>query len=206
MREENRICHVPFVRDYPVHTVCDLGLGGHMPWIFFQRIGLEVHIINCFALDDKSDIRGGAIFYREMLDKMKEKYGYTYGKHFAPFDMVKGEIGTGQSIYETFRRNGIAFVKLEQEHYVLDGIERMTNMFWKLWIDSELCQPLIIAWSSYHREWIEKLRLYSKIPHPDKSSHYADAGRYLSKVIEDGMDKPSSMSKERWRQLKAEYA
>lgn len=205
MREEGRICRVPYVKDYPVHTICDLGLGGRMPWIFFQRIGLEVHIINCFALDDKSDIRGGAIFYREMLDKMREKHGYMYGKHFAPFDMVRGEIGTGEAIYETFRRNGIEFEKLEQEHYVLDGIERMTNMFHKLWIDAELCEPLIVAWSSYHQEWIEKLQTYSEVPVGDKSSHLADAGRYLSKIIEGGMDKPSSMSRERWRQLKAEY-
>lgn len=206
MREDGRICHVPAVKDYPVHTVCDLGLGGHMPWIFFQRIGLDIHIINCFALADKSDIRGGAIFYREMLDKMRDKYGYIYGKYFGPFDMVKGEIGTGEAIYETFKRNGIEFEKLEQEHYVLDGIERMTNMFPKLWIDAELCNDLIVAWSSYHREWIEKLQKYHEIPHPDKSSHYADAGRYLSKVIEDGLDKSSNMSKERWRLLKAQYA
>ena len=206
MREEGRICCVRHVKDYPVHTVCDLGLGGHMPWIFFQVIGLEVHIINCFALSDKSDIRGGAVFYREMLDKMKEKHGYIYGKHFAPFDMVKGEIGTGEAVYQTFARNGINFVKLEQEDYVLDGIERMTNLYPRLWIDSELCQDLIIAWSSYHREWIDKLDRYSDGPHPDKSSHYADAGRYLSKVIESGMYRSSNMSKERWRQLKAEYA
>jgi len=206
MREEGRICCVRHVKDYPVHTVCDLGLGGHMPWIFFQVIGLEVHIINCFALSDKSDIRGGAVFYREMLDKMKEKHGYIYGKHFAPFDMVKGEIGTGEAVYQTFARNGINFVKLEQEDYVLDGIERMTNLYPRLWIDSELCQDLIIAWSSYHREWIDKLDRYSDAPHPDKSSHYADAGRYMSKVIESGMYRSSNMSKERWRQLKAEYA
>ena len=120
--------------------------------------------------------------------------------------MTKGEIGTGEAIYETFKRNGIEFEKLEQEHYVLDGIERMTNLFPKLWIDSELCQPLIIAWSSYHREWIEKLEKYSEIPHQDKSCHFADAGRYLSKVIEDGSYKSGNMSKERWRMLKAQYA
>lgn len=206
MREEGRITNVRHLRDYPVHTVCDLGLGGHMPWIFFQRIGLEVHIINCFALDDKSDIRGGAVFYREMLDKMKDRYSYRYGKYFAPFDIKKGEIGTGEAIFQTFKRNGITFEKLEQEHYVIDGIERMTNLFPKLWIDAEKCQPLIIAWSSYHREWLERLNSYSDAPVGDKSSHYADAGRYLSKVIEEGMDKSSNMSKARWQQLKAEYA
>lgn len=206
MREDRRICKVPHLPDYPVHTICDLGLGGHMPWIFFQRVGLEVHLVNCFVLADKSDIRGGAVFYRRMLNDMKEKYSYSYGKHFAPFDMNKGEIGTGEAIYETFKRNGIDFVKLEQEHYVLDGIERMTNLFPILWIDAELCQPVIEAWSSYHREWIEKLQKYHEIPHPDKSTHFADTGRYLSKIIEDGLDKSSNMSKQRWRELKAQYA
>ena len=157
-------------------------------------------------MDDKSDIRGGAIFYREMLDTMKSKYGYHYGKYFAPFDVNKGEIGTGEAIYETFLKNGIEFEKLEQEHYVLDGIERMTHFFPKLWIDAELCQPLIVAWSAYHREWIDKLQSYSLIPHPDKSSHYADAGRYLSKVIEDGLHSMGGMTKERWKLLKAQYA
>ena len=206
MREEGRICSVRHLPDYPVHTVCDLGIGGHMPWIFFQKVGLEVHLINCFSLAEKSDIRGGAVFYREMLDTMKSKRGYHYGKYFAPFDIKKGEIGTGEAIYETFKKNGIEFEILEQEHYVLDGIERMTNLFPKLWIDAELCQDLIIAWSSYHREWIEKLQSYSLVPHPDKSSHYADAGRYLSKVIEDGLYEMGGMTKERWKLLKAQYA
>lgn len=206
MREDGRICSVRHLPDYPVHTVCDLGLGGHMPWIFFQVVGLEVHLINCFVLAEKSDIRGGAVFYKRMLDDISKEHSYSYGKHFAPFDVNKGEIGTGEAIYETFKRNGIEFERLDQEHYVLDGIERMTNLFPKLWIDSELCQPLITAWSSYHREWIEKLNKYSEIPHPDDSCHFADAGRYLSKVIEDGTYKSSNISKERWRQLKAQYA
>jgi len=206
MREEGRICRVPHLPDYPVHTVCDLGLSGHMPWIFFQPVGLEIHIINCFSLAEKSDIRGGAVFYKHMLDDMKEQHKYSYGQHFAPFDMTKGEIGTGEAIYKTFEKHGISFVKLDQEHYVLDGIQRMTDLFPKLWIDGEKCQDLIVAWASYHREWIEKLQKYHEIPHPDKSSHYADAGRYLSKVIEDGLYRSSNMSKERWRQLKAEHA
>jgi hypothetical protein len=41
MREDERICRVPHLPHYPVHTVCDLGLSGNMPWIFFQKVGLE---------------------------------------------------------------------------------------------------------------------------------------------------------------------
>jgi len=60
--------------------------------------------------------------------------------------------------------------------------------------------------ADYHREWLEKLDSYSEAPVGDKSSHYADAGRYLSMVIQSGRHKSSNMSRERWRQLKAEYA
>lgn len=184
MREEGRICRVPYLDAYPVHTVCDLGMGGHMPWIFFQVVGLEVHIIDCFNLSEKDDVRGGAAFYKRMLDAKREEYGYSYGKYFCPFDINKGEIGTGQIIYNTFKEHGVIFEKLDRETNVLDGIQRLTNWFPSIYIDSVKCLELITAWSCYHREWIENLSRYEERPSPDKSSHYADAGRYLSEVID----------------------
>ncbi len=184
MREEGRICRVPYLDAQPVHTVCDLGMGGHMPWIFFQVVGLEVHIVDCFSLSEKDDVRGGAAFYKRMLDSKREQYRYSYGKHFCPFDINKGEIGTGQLIYDTFKAHGIIFKTLERETNVLDGIQRLTNIFPSIYIDSEKCQELITAWLCYHREWIENMSKYDPHPAPDKSSHYADAGRYLSEVID----------------------
>jgi hypothetical protein len=185
MREEGRICRVPHLDSLPVHTVCDLGIGGNMPWIFFQVVGLEVHIINYFNLSDKDDVRGGAAFYKRMLDTMRQQYNYSYGKHFCPFDSNKGEIGTGQAIYKTFKQNGITFHELERETNVIDGIQRMRNWFPTYYIDSENCQELITGWSCYHQEWIENLGRYDNKPAHDKYSHPADAGRYLSKVIDD---------------------
>ncbi len=185
MREEGRICRVPFLDAHPVHTVCDLGMGGNMPWIFFQVVGLEVHVIDCFSLAKKDDVRGGAAFYKRMLDNKREQGRYSYGKHFCPFDINKGEIGTGEIVCETFKQNGIYFIKLDKETNVLDGIQRLTNIFPSIYIDSEKCTELITAWLCYHREWIENLSRYDERPAHDKSSHYADAGRYLSKVIED---------------------
>jgi len=196
-REEGRICRVPHLSAYPVHTVCDLGMGGNMPWIFFQVIGLDVRIVDCFSLSKKDDVRGGAAFYKRMLDTKRSQHHYNYGKHFCPFDINKGEIGTGEIIYETFKQNGIFFEILERETNVLDGIQRLTNIFPSIYIDSEHCQELITAWLCYHREWIENLSRYDERPAHDKSSHYADAGRYLSKVIEDRLyimdDRPKNL-------------
>ena len=184
MREEGRICRVPHLTNLPVHTVCDLGVGGNMPWIFFQVVGLEVHIIDCFNLSGKDDVRGGAAFYKQMLDDKRGEHKYSYGKHFCPFDANKGEIGTGKTIYETFRSLGITFQQLEMEKSVLDGIQRFKNIFTSLYVDVERCKELIVAWSTYHREWIESLGKYDARPNQDQSCHYADAGRYLSKIID----------------------
>ncbi|KKL59639.1 hypothetical protein LCGC14_2213310 [marine sediment metagenome] len=204
IREEGRICRVPHLPQYPTHTVNDLGLGGNMPWIFWQKVGLECHIINCFNLSEKDDVAGGAVFYKRMLDNYREKYNYSYGEYFCPFDAKKGEIGTGQSIKDTFKLQGVDFTVLELEANVLDGIQRLRNLFPVIYIDAVNCQPLIVAWSSYHREWIEKNGVYSHSPAPDKSTHYADAGRYLAKAFP--IVKTGSMSKERWRQLKAKHS
>lgn len=189
-REEGRICRVPHLPDRLVHTVCDLGLGSHMPWIFFQAVGMEIHLINTFCLSEKTDTRGGMAFYKGILDEYRDKLKYSYGKHFCPFDINKGEIGTGKAIYETADKLGLHFVALDREIRVTDGIERLTNLFPRIWIDSEKCQDLITSWSCYHREWIENLGRYSDSPAQDKSNHYADAGRYLAMVIEKRLYEP----------------
>ena len=184
MREKGQICRVPHLPAHPVFTVCDLGVGGHMPWLFFQFVGLECHLIDEFCLDDKSDNLGGAPFFKRMLDMKREELGYSYAKHFCPFDVNKGEIGLGETIYNTFKANGITFEVLPLETNVIDGIGRLQNFFPIIYIDAVKCKKLIQALSSYHREWIENLSRYDIHPHKDKSEHLADAGRYLSMVLD----------------------
>jgi hypothetical protein len=52
-------------------------------------------------------------------------------------------------------------------------------------MDSEKCKPLIKALTSYRREWVEASGMYAEKPVHDGFSHYADAMRYLSTVIEE---------------------
>jgi len=182
LREDKRITSVPhFSRDL-VHTACDLGVGSHMPWIFFQICGKEVHIINEFNLK-KEDAQGGAVFYREMLDEYRRRYHYQYGKHFSPHDVSKGEIGSGQTIFQSFADGGIHFTKLSKEKSVLEGIERTRQLFDSLWISAE-CKETIKGLSSYHREWVEGLNMYQEKPKADDAAHWADVVRYLSMIVD----------------------
>ncbi len=205
MRESGRICNVPYLPSYQVHTINDLGLGQNMPWIFFQKVGLEVHIINSFCLSKKEDPYKGMAFYRMMLDEMAKKHGYSYGSHYCPFDIKKGEIGIGQTIYNTALQCGIKFETLEIEKSIIDGIQRMRDMLPYTFIDAEKCQQVIKAWSNYHREWSESLGIYLAQPAGDKASHFADAGRYLS-VCEKLVTLDGGMTKEQYREMKRQYA
>jgi len=195
-REENRIGIVPHNPEYPVHTICDLGVGSHMPWIFFQVIDMQVRIVNIFCLGDKGDVRGGIPFFKSMLDDYKVQFKYNYGRHFAPFDINRIETGTGKTILETAFNLGLIFHKLDKEDSVLDGIERTSTLFPAIWIDAEKCQALITALSSYHREWIENLNTYSNTPVPDASSHFADGLRYLSLIVKKQLYKIEKVSTE----------
>ena len=204
MREEGRICHVPHFSDELVYTVCDLGVGSHMPWIFFQLCGREVHIINEFNLG-KDDAQGGAVFYRKMLNEYRDVNKYQYGGHFSPHDVNKGEIGTGETVFETFKKGGINFTKLPREKRVIEGIERTRSYLDRTYID-EGCVGVIKGLSSYHREWVEGLGRYDEKPKGDESSHWADSGRYMTMAIEDGLCGNSThLTVAQWRALKREY-
>jgi hypothetical protein len=77
-------------------------------------------------------------------------------------------------------------------------------LFPSIYIDAKNCQPLITAWSSYHREWIEKDGVYDHFPAKDKSSHYADAGRYLTVAV-NKIRGSAETTREQWRKLKEKY-
>lgn len=204
MREEGRICKVPHFSEELVYTSCDLGVGSHMPWSFFQICGREVHIINEFNLG-KDDAQGGAVFYRKMLDEYRERYKYQYGGHFSPHDANKTELGSNETVLETFRKAGIHFKKLPREKLVIQGIERTRSLLSRVWIDRE-CKGTIRGLSTYHREWLESLGRYDDKPKGDESSHWADMVRYMSMAIEKGLCGNSNrLTVAQWRQLKREY-
>ncbi len=208
MREDGRICSVPHSPRYPVHTVVDLGVKANMPWIFFQKVGLETHIIDYFNLNKKDDVRASMAYYKSMLDEKKEKYGYNYGKYFAPFDADRDEIGTGQSIYETAKEHGIVFTRLKREVSVLNGIDRVANLFPELYIDAVRCKVLINSLASYRREWVESAGMFAEKPVHDAASHDADDMRYLSWVIEKKlhvMVQTGGISTERIKALNKKY-
>lgn len=175
-RAEGRIKLIPYDPALKVHTVWDLGISDAMAILFVQRTATETRVIDSYENENF-----GLNHYWAMLQQKQTDRGYVYGKHFAPHDSNKRELGTGQTLIQTAEKMGL---KLEQIPMISieDGIQKVRLMFPRLYINEPQCEQPLNAWLNYHKEWDEQKLMYSKDAVHDWSSHFADTLRYLAVV------------------------
>ena len=172
MRRENRITNVPYDPTARVHTAWDLGINDSTAIVFYQIIGQEVHIIDCY----ENSGQGLAHYAKVIQDRP-----YVYGTHYAPHDIENRELGTGVSRKEIAHQLGITFVTLPTLRMkLLDGIENVRGTFQRFWIDEIKCKRLVVALENYRKEYDKKHDVFTNYPVHDKFSHICDGIRYLS--------------------------
>ena len=170
LEDKKHITTVPFDPSLQVHTSWDIGYNDDTAIIFFQEIGHQINIINCFADRNKP-----FPFYAELL---KEKE-YSYGNHYAPHDIEVSEFSSGRTRRETAYQHGIRF-RVAPKTLLEDGIHAVKMILPRCKIDVDHCKPLIDALRHYHRKYIERDRVFKTKPVHDWSSHYADSFRVLA--------------------------
>lgn len=167
---ENRITNVPWETGLPVHTYWDLGVDDSMTIWFVQYVGHEIRIIDYYENSGE-----GMGYYIKYLREQP----YTYGEHWAPFDINVREMMTGKTRMDTARELGLRFnivPKVDRE----DGIDAARTLLSKCWFDREKCKRGISALKSYKKKWDNINKKYMNQPDHDWSSHGADAFRYLA--------------------------
>jgi len=169
-KREGRVAAVPWENGFKVHTVWDIGVRDSTTIIFFQTIGVNVHIIDVYE-----NSKEGLEHYADILASKP----YLYGTHIAPHDIRVREWGSGITRIEKARQLGIKFT-IADNIEIPDGIEAARSLFSKIWIDSEKCEPLIKALENYRQEYDVKRKVYKPHPLHDWSSHFADSFRYLA--------------------------
>jgi len=186
VREEKRICKVPHDTSGAVHTAWDLGIGDSTAIWFFQLIGQEIHIIDYY------ECRGeGIAHYAKVLDDKRSSEGYIYGTHYAPFDINKRELSTGQTLYDTAWGLGIEFDVLDRA--VLEGgIELVRQILPRCWFDQKRTDAgmdclINYKWKKLETMSTEDRAVYASKPLHDWTSHGADAFRYLATAVQDGI-------------------
>ncbi len=175
VREEARICRIPWEPLVPVHTVSDLGVGDTNATIFFQKIGFRVCIIDYHEASGQ-----GAAYYAKMF-KAKP---YVYGTHWAPHDACQTEWGTGKTRVETMAEHGIRF-DIVPKLSIDDGINAARQVLNKCLFDEVKTEPLIHALNSYVKEFDEEKQMFKNKPEHNWASDAADAFRYLGVIVDD---------------------
>jgi hypothetical protein len=175
---------VEFHPSYPVHTVWDNGYTTSI-W-FFQEVGQNINIIRFYQ-----DQGPGIEEYIDVLRRLKDKHGYRYGSHFAPFDVDNNSQRsvTGETIRETAENLGFHFTALQREGSVIDGIERTRKFLRSCWFNETDCQIGIEFLMKYHERQNYAMStadhpVFTGIPAKDGCDHPADALRYMSKAVQ----------------------
>jgi phage terminase large subunit len=170
LEDKKRLTSIPFDPSHLVNTSFDIGYNDDTAIIFFQNIGHQINIIDCFA-----DHNQPFPYYAEIL---KEK-PYSYGYHLAPHDIEVSEYSSGKTRREVAYQHGIKF-RVVPKTLLDDGIHSVKMILPRCKIDVDHCKPLIDALRHYHRKYSEKDRIFQTKPVRDWSSHYADSFRYLA--------------------------
>jgi len=177
----------------PVYTAWDLGMSDSTSIIFFQRVGKDCHIIDYYENHGE-----GLPHYAKVL----QDRNYLYGDHFAPHDIEVRELSHGLSRRDIAKELGIRF-RIVPKLSVAEGIEIARGTFPRLWFDRDKCKYLLKCLESYHKEFNDKLNVYSDRPCHDFSSHPADAFRYMCIALKSEIK--GAMTQEEAEALERQY-
>lgn len=170
--EENRVGEVPHRPDLPVETWWDLGMNDLMFIWFIQRVGAEVHAIDCYHNSGE----GLAHYANILTDKQKER-NLIYSRHLWPHD------GNVRIMDEHGRHRTEVMRALGYEPFVVqrgllpEGREKTRNMLARTRFDAQRCDYGIKSLRGYRKRWNDTLGNWSKEPLPNNWIHGADAFR-----------------------------
>ncbi len=179
-RTAHRVGMVPYDPVLPVDTDWDLGVGDATAIWFSQSLRSgEIRLIDYYENTGE-----GLPHYASVL----QRKGYTYGQHWAPFDIEVKELGSGRSRWETAKSLGLTF-RIAPKLTIDDGIHAARMLFPKCWFDAVKCAPGLEALQHYRRDYNSRLQEFKPTALHDWSSHGSDAFRYLAVRQKTPVDK-----------------
>lgn len=174
LRREGRIADIDPIEGQPVHRAWDIGVKDDTSIWWFQVVGVQVFILDCY-----SQSGAGVDHYAEIIEQRRKKYGWKDGVDFVPHDARVKEWGTGRTRVETMQSLGLnpQVVPLASK---LDGINAVRKTLARCVFHSRTEEQGIAALEQYRREWDDDKKTFKASEVHDWASHLADAFRYLS--------------------------
>ncbi len=196
VRQERRICHLPYDENAPTYTCWDIGIGDDMAIWVFQTIGKEIHWIDYY------ENSGEALAHYVKWLKSKP---YQYEKHFMPHDAAKREPGSGKTFADVARELGLKVEIVPYDKNEMFGIDAARNAFPRFWFDQSKCAKGIKSIDAFRKEWNEKLGCYRERSHHDWASHASKALIYGVRAL-DRLNPGRGLTAEEWKRLRNDAA
>lgn len=174
--KQKRLVNGLFDSNLTVNVAMDLGINDTMVLIFYQTYrgltGPELRII-----DEYHNEGEGLEHYVRVMESKANSLGYRYKDVFVPHDAKVRELGTGKSRLAILRELGVN-AKVLPSTSVQDGIELVRKWIKYMWIDDRL-NYIKDTFTSYTKEWNERLGVWNSQPLHNEWSHPADTIRYM---------------------------
>jgi len=161
-----------------VHTSWDIGSPENTSVIYFQRVGMDIRII-----DHDKGIR---LTTGQRVAHMMAK-GYNYGNHCLPHDAGSLRPG-GLTFVEELSNAGLNNVMVIPKTTDPERrINRMMELFPNIWFNKPKTEGLLESLEAYHRKIDQKTATVENRVVHDWASHDADAFGYISEAEQAGM-------------------
>ena len=174
VRKEGRIAEIEAIPGRMVHRAWDIGVRDDTSIWWFQVVGAQVFILDCYTASGV-----GLDHYADIVAKRTEQYGWTAGADFVPHDAKVKEWGTGRTRVETMRDYGLR-PELVPSATKLDGINAARKTLARCVFHPRCEETGISALEQYRREWDDEKKAFKANEVHDWTSHLADAFRYLA--------------------------
>lgn len=174
VRREGRIAEIEPDLTRPVHRAWDIGVKDDTSIWWFQVVGTQVFILDCYS---QSGV--GVDHFAKIIEQRSKQHGWLDGVDFVPHDAKVKEWGTGRTRVETMQGFGLhpQVIPLAGK---LDGINAARKTLARAVFHPRCEDQGINALEQYRREWDDDKKAFKASEVHDWSSHLADAFRYLS--------------------------
>ena len=169
---------VPIEPDVPVQTAWDLGHSDDTTIWWFQVVGTEIRVLDCYS-GHGYDVA----HYCRIVDERAKERGWTYGaqaRHWVPWDARPRTLASGgRSIMDQAWTEGLRMIVVPNLG-LEDGIQAVRMTFPRLWFDKTRCAEGLEALRNYQRDWDDDRKVFKRTPAHNWASHFSDAMRYLA--------------------------
>ena len=174
VRNEGRIDPALEALNAPVHRAWDLGVRDDTSIWWFQVVGGQVYILDCY-----SQSGAGVEHYAEVIDQRAKEHGWKHGTDFVPHDAKVKEWGSGRTRVETMQSLGLSPQVVPMATF-MDGIQAARKTLARCVFHPRCEATGIAALEQYRREWDDEKKTFKATDVHDWASHPAAAFRYLA--------------------------